>query len=43
LFRLLYYIVPFALSLVILGLRELVLALRGPPAAPPADGGTPSS
>jgi uncharacterized membrane protein YbhN (UPF0104 family) len=36
LFRLLYYIVPFALSLVILGIRELVLALRGtslPPVA----------
>ena len=33
LFRLLYYIVPFALSLLILGGRELVLALRG--AAPP--------
>jgi glycosyltransferase 2 family protein len=44
LFRLLYYIVPFALSLLILGGRELVLALRGPPAAaaqPPADGETP--
>jgi glycosyltransferase 2 family protein len=27
-FRLLYYIVPFALSLVILGVRELVLAVR---------------
>jgi hypothetical protein len=33
LFRLLYYIIPFALSLLILGGRELVLALRG--AAPP--------
>src|SRR5262245_65438940 len=31
LFRLLYYIVPFALSLLILGGRELVLALRGAP------------
>jgi glycosyltransferase 2 family protein len=31
LFRLLYYIVPFALSLVILGGREIVLALRGSP------------
>ncbi len=31
LFRLLYYIVPFALSLLILGSRELVLALRGAP------------
>ena len=29
LFRLLYYIVPFALSLAILGGRELVLAVRG--------------
>jgi uncharacterized membrane protein YbhN (UPF0104 family) len=29
LFRLLYYIVPFALSLLILGGRELLLALRG--------------
>jgi uncharacterized membrane protein YbhN (UPF0104 family) len=27
-FRLLYYIVPFALSLVILGIRELILAVR---------------
>jgi uncharacterized membrane protein YbhN (UPF0104 family) len=37
LFRLLYYIVPFALSLTILGLRELWLAFispRLPPAAP---------
>jgi hypothetical protein len=36
LFRLLYYIVPFALSLAILGIRELLLALRGtrlPPVA----------
>jgi glycosyltransferase 2 family protein len=36
LFRLLYYIVPFALSLAILGGRELLLALRGtrlPPVA----------
>ena len=33
LFRLLYYIIPFALSLLILGGRELVLALRG--ASPP--------
>ena len=30
LFRLLYYIVPFALSLLLLGGRELLLALRGP-------------
>jgi glycosyltransferase 2 family protein len=37
LFRLLYYIAPFALTLLILGGRELVLALRGtrlPPSAP---------
>jgi uncharacterized membrane protein YbhN (UPF0104 family) len=31
LFRLLYYIVPFALSLLILGGREIILALRGSP------------
>jgi glycosyltransferase 2 family protein len=31
LFRLIYYVVPFAISLVILGLRELLLATRGPP------------
>src|SRR5499426_4066035 len=31
LFRLLYYIVPFALSLLILGAREVLLALRGAP------------
>jgi uncharacterized membrane protein YbhN (UPF0104 family) len=38
LFRLLYYIVPFALSLAILGTRELWLTAalrRAPPAAPP--------
>jgi len=35
LFRLLYYIVPFALSLVILGVRELVIGLRGTPPSPP--------
>src|SRR5688572_8937922 len=29
LFRLLYYIVPFALALVVLGIRELILYLRG--------------
>jgi hypothetical protein len=34
LFRLLYYIVPFALSLLILGGREVVLALRGTPPPP---------
>jgi uncharacterized membrane protein YbhN (UPF0104 family) len=37
LFRLLYYIVPFALSLSILGARELLLNFRPPvPANPPA-------
>jgi len=36
LFRLLYYIVPFALSLLILGGRELVLAMRGTPPPPVA-------
>jgi glycosyltransferase 2 family protein len=34
LFRLLYYIIPFAISLAILGGRELVLALRGTPLPP---------
>jgi hypothetical protein len=34
LFRLLYYVVPFALSLVILGARELLIALRGTPLPP---------
>jgi uncharacterized membrane protein YbhN (UPF0104 family) len=34
LFRLLYYVVPFALSLLILGIRELVLAMRGTPPPP---------
>ena len=34
LFRLIYYVVPFALSLLILGIRELLLATHGPP--PPA-------
>ena len=34
LFRLIYYIVPFALSLLILGVRELLLALRGTPRPP---------
>src|SRR5712691_7376970 len=36
LFRLLYYIVPFTLSLLILAGRELVLAMRGPPPPPAA-------
>ena len=40
LFRLLYYVVPFALSLLILGIRELVLAIGGPP--PPAPPPEPS-
>jgi glycosyltransferase 2 family protein len=34
LFRLIYYVVPFALSLGILGVRELMLATRGPPRSP---------
>src|SRR5262245_2173772 len=34
LFRLLYYIVPFAISLAILGVRELFLVLRGTPLPP---------
>src|SRR5204862_7597876 len=34
LFRLLYYIVPFALSLLILGGRELYLGLQGTPPPP---------
>jgi glycosyltransferase 2 family protein len=34
LFRLLYYVVPFALSLLILGARELLIALRGTPLPP---------
>ena len=33
-FRLLYYIIPFALSLVILGVRELILAVRPSHQAP---------
>jgi uncharacterized membrane protein YbhN (UPF0104 family) len=37
LFRLLYYLVPFAISLVILGIREIMIALgRGRPPANPA-------
>lgn len=35
LFRLIYYVIPFALSLVILGIRELVLAVSRPPPPPP--------
>jgi glycosyltransferase 2 family protein len=34
LFRLLYYVIPFGLALLILGTRELVLALRGTPPPP---------
>ena len=43
LFRLLYYIAPFIISLLILGVRELILALRAPVSALPqaqADGKT---
>jgi uncharacterized membrane protein YbhN (UPF0104 family) len=36
LFRLLYYIVPFVISLVILGVRELMLGLDVKPRAPPS-------
>jgi uncharacterized membrane protein YbhN (UPF0104 family) len=35
LFRLIYYVVPFALSLAVLGVRELLLVTRGPPRVPP--------
>ena len=34
LFRLLYYVIPFALSLVVLGVREIVLAVGNPPSSP---------
>jgi len=34
LFRLIYYVIPFALSLLILGIRELLLAIGGPPPPP---------
>ena len=34
LFRLLYYVVPFAISLLILGVRELIFMLRGTPTPP---------
>ena len=40
LFRLLYYIIPFGISLAILGVREVLLMLRGPPAAPGGPGPT---
>jgi hypothetical protein len=36
LFRLLYYVVPFVLSLLILGGRELLLGLPGRSGGPPA-------
>jgi hypothetical protein len=36
LFRLLYYIIPFAISLVILGTRELLLGRPAPRAGPAA-------
>jgi hypothetical protein len=42
LFRLLYYVVPFVLSLVILGGRELVLGLTGRVARRPGADGRPS-
>jgi len=43
LFRLLYYITPFALSLLVLGVRELLLGLRPAPPArmPDVDAGAP--
>jgi uncharacterized membrane protein YbhN (UPF0104 family) len=43
LFRLLYYVAPFVLSLLILGGRELLLGLpgRAPGRRPPADGPAP--
>ena len=34
LFRLLYYVIPFALSLVVLGVREIVLAVGNRPSSP---------
>jgi hypothetical protein len=43
LFRLLYYIVPFLLSLAILGGRELQLNLFPRPLAPPAVNPPPSA
>jgi glycosyltransferase 2 family protein len=42
LFRLLYYVVPFALSLLILGGRELMLSLPGRSAALPPPAGRPA-
>jgi uncharacterized membrane protein YbhN (UPF0104 family) len=35
LFRLLYYIMPFAVALVMLGVRETIIYLRAPDALPP--------
>ncbi len=43
LFRLLYYVVPFVLSLLILGGRELLLGLQGRSAALPASAERPAS
>jgi glycosyltransferase 2 family protein len=43
LFRLLYYVVPFAISLLILGGRELLLGLQGRSAALPASAERPAS
>jgi uncharacterized membrane protein YbhN (UPF0104 family) len=42
LFRLLYYVVPFVLSLLILGGRELLLSLPGRSAGPPAGADRPA-
>src|SRR5204862_354431 len=39
LFRLLYYITPFALALAVLGARELWISLTRRPRPPPVDGG----
>jgi hypothetical protein len=41
LFRLLYYIIPFALSLAILGAREFLLGLGRPPPAGPSAAAAP--
>ena len=43
LFRLLYYIIPFALALVILGMREIWLKLERRPAPPTAATGEPAA
>jgi uncharacterized membrane protein YbhN (UPF0104 family) len=39
LFRLLYYVIPFALSLLILGVREVMIAVSGSRMAPPRPAG----